>query len=150
MSAALQSLAIAISPANTAAILARCTLWPWIITVHYVRKEWRRDGGSARYYEQRIEILQATLADMPEASDLVPEGCEFQKADVFPATRFDDMAIDVRQRYKQQYRAFLCWRKARAADKSPAELVPWVDFDPVDLDETCERWARPACRLAGD
>ena len=72
------------------------------------------------------------------------------RCDVFPAIRFDDFAENTRLRYRAQYRAFLMWRKARAADKSPAALVPWVDYDPIAIDETVERWVRPAGRYAGD
>lgn len=152
MNAPLNSLAneLVATAAQSADILARCTLYPWIVTVHYVRHEWRRDGGRAPIFEQRIAVVQGTLADMPDAAAFMPDGAEFHKADVFPAPRFDDMKPEQRQRYRAQYRAFLMWRKAHAFGKTVEQLQPWTDYDPVLIDESVERWAKPFGRYCGD
>jgi hypothetical protein len=139
---AMAAMAEAMNPANTAAITERCTLWPWVIKLTYLT--------ASGCTETSTTILQSTAADAPQPEALLPHGAELLRSDVFPATRFENMRADVRDRYKPQYRAFVMWRKARAADKSQAEMQPWVDYDPIAIDESVERWARPVGRYCGD
>jgi hypothetical protein len=135
-------MADALNPANTASTLERATVWPWIIDLC-----WSRDPGIGR---RTLVVVQAPMHAPPVPEELVPLGAILTRADSFPATRFDDMTPRTREVYKPQYRAFLMWRKARSADKSPAEMQPWVDYDPCAIDESVERWARPVGRCCGD
>lgn len=153
MSAYLQGLAEALNPLAVARALERCTFYPWIVQVAYRERVAYPDGSTVTEfprYRERIEVVQATLLDPPDELQFVPEGAEFLRADVFPATRFDDMTPLVRANYKRHYRAFLMWRKAHALGKPVAQLQPWTDYDPVLVDENCERWACPGVRYAGD
>lgn len=125
------TLAEAMRPAiDSASILASITLWPWVITLTY---------RVALQAETRIHIVQSALANRPAGDDLLPADAELLRCDVFPATRFDDMAPAVRLRYRAQYRAFLLWRKARAFGK--AELVPGIDYDADEINESVVCWA---------
>ena len=133
-------LADALLPALAAGavIAAKYTIWPWVVTVNYTL----RDSKGKSYPEQRIVVVMAPMSAAPDALDLMPDGATFLRADVFPATRFEDMGPDARMRYKEQYRAFLMHRKARAFGMEPDQMVPWEHYDPVMIDETVQRWAK--------
>lgn len=124
--------------ANAGAVLARCTLYPWMVVVTY-----RDAAGNVAMVRQVVEGL---LSEPPCATGYVPDGAEFMRGDVFPATRFDDMTPETRARYKAEYRDYLMWRKAKAYGKTVVQLVPWVDYDAVMLDESVERWVMPFAR----
>lgn len=128
--------------ANAGAVLARCTVYPWMVVVTY-----RDAAGNVAMVRQVVEGL---LSEPPCATGYVPEGGELMRADIFPATRFEDMNDTGRARYRPEYRAFLMWRKAKALGKAVAQMVPWTEYDPILIDETVERWVKPACRYAGD
>lgn len=133
---------LAQTAANAGSILAKCTVYPWLVTVTY-----RTPEGVTRLDRQVIEAL---MSEAPDPLAFVPDGCEFMRADVFPATRFDDMNDAGRARYRPEYRAYLMWRKAKALGKAVGELVPWVDVDPVLIDENAERWVKPVGRYCGE
>jgi hypothetical protein len=120
-----------------AGILARCTLVPWIVTVEWYEGE-RPTGRTVI----DVQVIEGALASAPAAEDLVPEGREFLRADVFPASRFDDMHAGQRERYRRQYTAYLLWRKAKAIGKTVAEMKPWVDFDPPGDEMRMLNWVR--------
>lgn len=122
-------------------ILDRATIMPWIIAGSYARP----DGS----IEQYIVVEHALLTEQPDPAQYLPVGVVEHSADVFPATRFDDMPPLVRARYRRHYRAYLLARKARAMGKAAADMVPWSDYDPIAIDEAAERWAC-STRYAGD
>lgn len=125
---------------NHAAILARCTVHPWVVSVTF------RLAGQVKF---EMHIVRAPMAEPPAPEVLLPADAELLSADVFVADRFEDMAPATRQRYTNQYRRFLMWRRAWALRKSIAELEPWVDYDPVVIDAAVARWARPGCNGLG-
>ena len=120
--------------------LQNVTVWPWVITLRYTL-----DGQR----QQSVHIVQSTAVSPPDELQFVPEGAENLAADVFPASRFDDMAIATRTNYAPQYRAFLMWRAAHAIGKKPGDMRPWVDYDPIGKDERVSSWLRPG-RDLGD
>ena len=120
--------------------LENATLWPWVITLRYTF-----DGQR----QQSVHIVQSTAGNPPDELQLVPDGAENVGADVFPASRFDDMALATRTNYAPQYRAFLMWRAAKAIGRTVADMRPWVDFDPIGNDERVQSWLRPG-RYLGD
>lgn len=117
--------------------LARCTLVPWIVTV-----EWYEGEVPTGRTVIDVQVLERALIEAPAAEDLVPAGCDFLRADVFPASRFDDMNAELRHRYRRQYAAYLMWRKAKAIGKTVREMVPWVDFDPPHDEMRMLRWVK--------
>lgn len=137
----MESILDAFSPLANAATLAACTLWPWVIDLAYTI-----DGKATR----TIRIVQSTMAASPAAEDILPANGELLRCDVFPATRFDDMAYGIRPRYRPHYQAFLMWRRAHAMGKTTDQLRPWDDFDPVYLEESVLRWSIDGARFAGD
>lgn len=82
--------------------------------------------------------------------DDVPDDAQSWKRDVLPAHLLDTMRPENRQAYREQYRAFLMWRKAHALGMRPADLAPWVEYDPAAIDEDVLRWLNPTTRYAGD
>ena len=120
--------------------LDNATLWPWVITLRYTLNGER---------QQSVHIVQSTAGNPPDELQFVPDGAENVGADVFPASRFDDMDLAVRTNYAPQYRAFLMWRAAKAIGKRPEDMRPWVDFDPIGNDERVQSWLRPG-RYLGD
>lgn len=131
MSPLAQSLIPAI---DAGAILARCTLWPWIVDVCWSRVE----GVGMR----TIDVLAAPMHQPPDPHDHVPAGAMLLRADVFPATRFEDMTAHVRGIYSAHYRAFLLWRRARSLNKTLDELQRSTDFDSDSLEQNVARWVR--------
>jgi hypothetical protein len=140
---------LVMAAARGAQAIERATLWPWIVTVGYSVTTVADDGARVTRYGQRTEVVQSTLAEIPDATALMPEGADFLRADVFPATRFDDMSAETREKYRTHYQAFLMWRRAHALGKTVADLVPWVDYDAVFIDESVQRWAFGAQRYCG-
>jgi hypothetical protein len=138
------TLADALRPAiDAGAIIERATLWPWIVDAC-----WSRTQGIG---QRSVSVVQAPMHQPPQAEDHIPADAQLLRADVFPATRFDDMTPTVRVVYRSQYSAFLMWRKAHALGKTVAELQPWTDYDPVTVDEAVQRWINPSVvRFSGD
>ena len=128
--------------ASAGAILANCTIYPWMVSVRYAEP-----GGRVQVARHVIEGL---LHSPPDGVPLTPDGCECLSVVTFPATHFDDMPLEMRQRFRAEYKTYLMWRKAKAFSKPVAELVPWKDYDPVHIDESVERWVKPFGRYAGD
>jgi hypothetical protein len=117
-----------------------CT-WPWVIAVDFRFDRLREDSTNFEVVHERLIAVQAsTMAEMPEAAELTPAGATFLKADVFPATKFDRMPVDVRDRYASHYRAYLLWRKSVAAEKHVDELVDGYDYSSRLIDESVARW----------
>ncbi|XVJ69917.1 MAG: hypothetical protein HEQ39_09850 [Rhizobacter sp.] len=136
----MQSLALA--SVQSAQAIDRATLWPFVVVVEYIKADGKR--------EQRTHIVQRAMHDAPDGIDLVPADAELLRVDAFPATRFDDMSAATRDKYRDQYKAFLLWRKAHALGKPVEALVPWQDYDAVHMDESVLRWAYGANRFCGD
>jgi hypothetical protein len=132
----------AFAAAQAAQAIDRATLWPFVVKVEYIKADGSR--------EQRTHVVQRAMHDAPDGIDLVPADAELLRVDAFPATRFNDMSAATRDKYRDQYKAFLLWRKAHALGKSVAALVPWVDYDAVHVDESVLRWAHGANRFCGD
>jgi len=132
------ALAAALSAAKT---LQHATLWPWVITLRFTL-----DGAQMT----STHIVQSTVGNPPDELQFLPAGAEDVFADVFPASRFDDMPLEVRPRYASQYRAFLMWRAAKAIGRPVADMRPWVDFDPIGKHERVESWLRPGRKLGDE
>lgn len=128
--------------ASAGDILANCTIYPWVIIVRYVDSQGR--------LQIVRHIVESSLVNEPIGADLVPDGALQPHVHTFPATFFDDMSTEGRIRYRQEYKAFLMWRRAKALGKAVADLAPWADFDPIHIDESVERWVKPVGRCAGD
>lgn len=120
--------------------LENATLWPWVLKLTYTLH-----GGQVT----STHIVESAVRQPPNELEYLPAGAEQVTADVFPASRFDDMPLPTRARYAPQYRAFLLWRKAKAMGRSVNDMRPWSDFDPVAHDERVTRWIRPTA-FAGD
>lgn len=111
----------------------RATLWPFVITLRY-----RGADGQATLLR---EVVERPAGVAPLGMDLLPaDALELFRADVLPASRFDDMTPHVRGLYAAEYRAYLMWRKAKALGKAVAELKPWTDYDPISDDGRVHRW----------
>lgn len=120
--------------ARNARALELATLYPFVVTIHG-----QREG---KFTVLIREVVQAPMHAPPIAEDFVPEGCVVGRADIFPASRFDDMSLQVRARYRSEYQEYLMWRKAWSLQKPRAELVPWVDYDCILLEGNVARWAK--------
>lgn len=95
-------------------------------------------------------IVESAVRQPPNELEYLPAGAEAVTADVFPASRFDDMRDQsTRARYAPQYRAWLIWRAAKAIGKKPEDMRAWVDFDPCGKDDRVQSWLRPG-RFLGD
>lgn len=117
-----------------------CT-FPWVVTIDFRFDRLAADKTNFEVAHERLIAVQASpLAEMPDIEELMPVGATFLRADVFPAMKFDRMPVDVRDRYASQYRAYLMWRRAVAAEKGVDDLVDGVDFSSRQLDETVSRW----------
>lgn len=129
--------------ANGAAALDRSTVLPWVVELVSVKP-----GQAA---SRHISVHYAPMHRPPIPEDLLPQGARFVRADVFPATRFDDMPIHVRDRYyRAHYRAALMARRAKANGMTVEQLQASEHHDPVLIDEQVERWLRPHNRFVGD
>jgi hypothetical protein len=135
------ALAAALDPSSLATIIENATVYPFVVTIgvqHTVRYE---GGVEFTRFEQIRRIVQAPMRKPPEAEDYVPKGAKLVRADIFPATRFEDMPLRIRARYAYDYDAYLRWRKARSLSKEPDQLVPHVDYDPVMLEGQVWSWS---------
>jgi len=123
------------------AIKAIASSAPWVVTIDFRFDKLAADGSDFEVAHERIIAVQASpLAEMPDVEELMPVGATFLRADVFPATKFDRMPVDVRDRYAAHYRAYLMWRKAIAAEKGVDDLVDGVDYSSRLVDEQTDRW----------
>ena len=120
--------------------LENATLWPWVLKLTYTLA-----GGQVT----STHIVESSVRQPPNELEYLPAGAEAVTADVFPASRFDDMPLPTRARYAPQYRAFLLWRAAKAIGKRPEDMRAWVDYDPVGKDDRVQSWLRPG-RFLGD
>ena len=120
--------------------LENVTLWPWVLRLTYTYQ-----GGQVT----STHIVESAVRQPPNELEYLPAGAEQVTADVFPASRFDDMPVASRPRYAPQYRAFLLWRAAKAIGKRPEDMRPWVDYDPCGKDDRVQSWLRPG-RFLGD
>lgn len=118
------------------------TLWPWIIAIDYT--------DAQGLPKRTIEVEQRTLADTPQPEDLMPAGGTFLRAELFPATRFDDLPPTHRWKYKDHYAAYLKWRLAHALGKKVEDLIPWEEMDPISIDMKVQRWASVGSVWQGD
>lgn len=117
-----------------------CAL-PWVVTVDFRFDRLAEDKTNFEVAHERIIVVQTMqVGETPEANELVPVGATFLREDVFPAARFDRMPVDVRDRYASQYRAYLMWRKAAAAEKGVDDLVDGFDYSSRLIDEQVSRW----------
>lgn len=115
--------------------------FPWAITIDFRYDRLADDKTNFEVAHERLIVIQASpLAEMPDIEELMPVGATFLRADVFPATKFDRMPVDVRDRYASQYRAYLLWRKAAAAEKGVDELIDGFDYSSRLIDEQTARW----------
>lgn len=112
----------------------------WVLRLTYTLK-----GGQVT----STHIIESGVRQPPNELEYLPAGAEQVTADVFPASRFDDMPVASRPRYAPQYRAFLLWRAAKAIGKRPEDMRPWVDYDPCGKDDRVQSWLRPG-RFLGD
>lgn len=120
--------------------LENATLWPWVLKLTYTLA-----GGQVT----STHIVESSVRQPPNELEYLPAGAEAVTADVFPASRFDDMPLPTRARYAPQYRAFLLWRAAKAIGKRPEDMRAWVDYCPVGKDDRVQSWLRPG-RFIGD
>jgi hypothetical protein len=121
------------SVANIGNALAAATLYPWIVSVRF------SVGHEVR---EEHKVLLATLNDSPDPHDMLPDGAQMLRFDVFPATRFDTMALpSLRARHASHYRAYRVWRKARALGMTPAQLMQDDGYAPY-FAATVDRWIR--------
>lgn len=131
---------------KNARALEVATLWPFVVQIHFRPRVSYFDGTSQIEYdgafEPTLQIVQAPLGKPPEASDYIPANAVpgSVRADIFPVSRFDDMAQALRSRYTGAYREYLMWRKANALQVSRAALRPWVDYDAILIDGVVARW----------
>jgi hypothetical protein len=130
------------SLANQAAILEKCTVYPWVVAVGY--------HFTPGVHHLGLHITERRMSDAPDPLGFLPAGAELNRAEVLPAARLDDMPARGRERYKPHYRAYLMWRKAKAIGKQPVELQSWADYDPVLIEEDVQRWAAPGVRFGGE
>ena len=112
----------------------------WVLRLTYTYQ-----GGQVT----STHIVESAVRQPPNELEYLPAGAEQVTADVFPASRFDDMPVASRPRYAPQYRAFLLWRAAKAIGKRPEDMRPWVDYDPCGKDDRVQSWLRPG-RFLGD
>ena len=94
-------------------------------------------------------IVESAVRQPPNELEFLPAGAEQVTADVFPASRFDDLPLPTRARYAPQYRAWLIWRAAKAIGKRPEDMRAWVDYSPSGKDDRVQSWLRPG-RYIGD
>lgn len=117
-----------------------CAL-PWVITIDFRFDRLTEDATNFEVAHERIIVVQSLpVGETPEFEELMPVGATLTRFDFFIATRFDRMPVDVRDRYASQYRAYLMWRKAAAAEKSVDDLVDGVDYSSRLVDEQVSRW----------
>lgn len=109
------------------AFIGRVTSWAWVIDLSY--RIQRAHGMSS---ERIVVIEEAPMTAAPDPLEQIPAGAEFLRADVFPATRFDDMPKPARDRYRLHYRIFVQWRRAR---------VEQIDVRCVDAEWAAEQVA---------
>lgn len=128
--------------AGSAAVIERATLHPWVVSVGY--------HFTPGVHHVILDVVERRMDDRPDPLGFLPTGAELNRAEVFPAARFDDMPAATRERWMPHYRAFLMWRKAKALGKHVAEMTPWVDYDAILVDESVQRWAKPGVRYTGD
>lgn len=132
--------ALADAAVNSARAVESVTLYPFIVTLRYTL-----DGKPQR----DVHVIESTMSKRPDGFDLLPKQAENIAADVFPASRFDDMPSSTRQNYSGQYRQYLTWRAARAFGMSIPDLWATKSLDYVELDERVQNWLRPN-RYVGD
>ncbi len=113
-------------------ILDRCTLVPWIVDV-----VWSRTAGVG---QRTITVVAAPAAQRPDAHDHVSQGAMLLRADVFPASHFEDMTPRLRELYSAHYRAYLLWRRARAEGKTVADFEASPAYDESSFAERVALW----------
>lgn len=128
----LATVALATSPAHTASILERCTVWPWVVDVCWSRVE----GIGMR----TIHVVAAPMSQPPDPHDYIPEGAMLLRGEVFPATRFDEMTPHVRRLYSAHYRAFLLWRRATTSGLKVDEFIASPEYDESEIASRVAYW----------
>ena len=134
-------------------ILASVTLVPWVLRAWANEQRPITGGGSfARSVLVLHTIVQAPMTQPPEIDDHLPEGAVPVRSMVYPVQQVLDTPPGARRGLpSDDYRLHLLWRKARALGKQRRELDPWVDYDPILIDESVERWVHEGrSRYAGD
>lgn len=128
---------------SQAAILS-ATVYPYAVLVRY------RDAAGRVVDEWRI-VMAHEADDIDEVS-LVPEGCEFMRAERMPIERLHSLPVAQRERYRPAFKSYWLWRRSRdpAVGKPVAELITHVDYDPILLDMEVNRWVRPFNNWQGD
>ena len=114
--------------------------FPWCVTIDFRFDRLAEDKTNFEVAHERLIVQALQVGETPEANELVPAGATFLREDVFPATKFDRMPVDVRDRYASQYRAYLMWRKATAAERGVDDLVDGFDYSSRLIDEQVSRW----------
>jgi len=124
-----------LDPARMAAAIERATVYPYVVTAL-----WRNADSSIGGTR---EVLQRGRHEAPTAEAVLPVGAVFLSGKVTPAEAFDSMeTLFEREQHRAEYGTFRLWRTLHAAGKSVDSAVPWVDYDPVYVDECVRRWMR--------
>lgn len=117
-----------------------CAL-PWVITIDFRFDRLAEDATNFEVAHERIiAVMALPVGETPEFEELLPAGATLLRFDFFMAARFDRMPVDIRDRYASQYRAYLMWRKAAAAEKGVDNLIDGHDYSSRLVDEQVSRW----------
>lgn len=129
---------------SSASTIERATVVPWIVDVEFERAA-RLDPG------RLVQIVEAPMQAAPSPEDIVePLGAlRVIRADIFPATMFDEMSRPARLTYRHHYRFFQLWQRAKARGKSASDMVAWADYDPIFLASQLDAWLYPAAIWTG-
>lgn len=131
---------VALSPAVLAQACATATPLPYVVAATF-------SIGNQRCLTVAVEWAANSLG--LAAEDLVPEGAQLLRGEVFPAARLADMALSQRKQYRPHYSAYLLDRRARQLGVERADLRPWVDFDPIATEASVNAWAGSRNSLGG-
>jgi hypothetical protein len=117
-------------PGQVQSAVERATVWPWVVDLTY------------RIGEQPAECLLRIVesAGRPDEATLLAIDAQVVRCDMQRGDRLQTMPTEARPRYRRHHIALQMWAKARALSKAVETLQPWVDYDPILIDETTERW----------
>jgi hypothetical protein len=127
---------------DAARALARATVYPFIVRAYAEKAD-----GTCELF---AEVIERPLHHAPIGHDVIPKDAKLLWASIYPASRFDDMNRGQRESHRGDYHMYLMWRRAKAIGKAREDLVPWVDYDAVMIENEVLRWMNPVGRYWGD
>jgi hypothetical protein len=122
----------------------------FIVAGSYVKRE-TVDGSTFPRFVPVLCVVEASSAADISPYSVAPLNAQCVRMTISPASDLDLVPTEARHLMKMQKRAVVMHALAKVCGEPVYTMVPWRDYDPIQVDEQVERWAKGrGVRFASD